>query len=323
MSVQNPVAPGAAQGAAATADLAVVSHYINGQVVEGTSGRVRPTSTTRRWVRSAPRGLCQQGRSRSRGRRGGGRIPGVGRDAAAAPRAHDVPVQRTHRARRRPARARSSRPSTARSSPTRRARCSAASRWSSSPAASRSCSRASSPKRSAPASTAGPCGSRSACARASRRSTFPRWCRCGCSRSRIACGNTFVLKPSENDPSARSARASCSTKPGCPTACSTSSTATKRPSTRCSTTRTSQAVSFVGSTPIAEYIYETRHARHGKRVQALGGAKNHMVVMPDADLDQAVDALDRRRLRLGRRALHGDLGRGRGRRPRPTRWSSG
>ena len=51
-----------------------------------------------------------------------------------------------------------------------------------------------------------------------------------------------------------------------------------------------QAVSFVGSTPVAEYIYTTASA-HGKRVQALGGAKNHMVVMPDADLDQAVDAL--------------------------------
>jgi malonate-semialdehyde dehydrogenase (acetylating)/methylmalonate-semialdehyde dehydrogenase len=51
-----------------------------------------------------------------------------------------------------------------------------------------------------------------------------------------------------------------------------------------------KAVSFVGSTPIANHIYETG-ARHGKRVQALGGAKNHMVVMPDADIDQAVDAL--------------------------------
>jgi len=51
-----------------------------------------------------------------------------------------------------------------------------------------------------------------------------------------------------------------------------------------------KAVSFVGSTPIAQYIYETG-ARHGKRIQALGGAKNHMIVMPDADLDKAVDAL--------------------------------
>ena len=59
---------------------------------------------------------------------------------------------------------------------------------------------------------------------------------------------------------------------------------------RCWSTRTSRPICFVGSTPIANYIYETG-ARHGKRVQALGGAKNHMVVMPDADIDQAVDAL--------------------------------
>jgi malonate-semialdehyde dehydrogenase (acetylating)/methylmalonate-semialdehyde dehydrogenase len=65
------------------------------------------------------------------------------------------------------------------------------------------------------------------------------------------------------------------------------------------------AVSFVGSTPIAKYVYE-RH-RAGKRVQALGGAKNHMVVLPDADLDFAADAAVTARLRLGRRALHGDL----------------
>ena len=76
----------------------------------------------------------------------------------------------------------------------------------------------------------------------------------------------------------------------CPTACSTSCRATRWRSTRCSSTPTSRRVSFVGSTPIAEYIY-ANGARHGKRVQALGGAKNHMVVMPDADLDQAVDAL--------------------------------
>ena len=67
-------------------------------------------------------------------------------------------------------------------------------------------------------------------------------------------------------------------------------TATRKPSTRCSTARTMEAISFVGSTPIAEYIY-ARGTATGKRVQALGGAKNHMVVLPDADLDQTVDAL--------------------------------
>ncbi len=69
---------------------------------------------------------------------------------------------------------------------------------------------------------------------------------------------------------------------------------------------------FVGSTPIARYVYETGTA-HGKRVQALGGAKNHMVVLPDADLDLAADAAVNAGLRLGGRALHGDLGGGRGR----------
>ncbi len=64
---------------------------------------------------------------------------------------------------------------------------------------------------------------------------------------------------------------------------------TRRPSTRCSTHPDVKAVSFVGSTPIAKYVYETGTA-HGKRVQALGGAKNHMLVLPDADLDLAADA---------------------------------
>ena len=74
-----------------------------------------------------------------------------------------------------------------------------------------------------------------------------------------------------------------------------------------------KAVSFVGSTPIARYIYATGTA-NGKRVQALGGAKNHVIIMPDADIDMAVGRADGRGLRLGRRALHGDLGRGPGRR---------
>jgi malonate-semialdehyde dehydrogenase (acetylating)/methylmalonate-semialdehyde dehydrogenase len=82
----------------------------------------------------------------------------------------------------------------------------------------------------------------------------------------------------------------CSSRPACPTACSTWCRATRSRWTRCSVHPDVKAVSFVGSTPIAQYIYETG-ARHGKRVQALGGAKNHMVVMPDADIEQAVDAL--------------------------------
>jgi malonate-semialdehyde dehydrogenase (acetylating) / methylmalonate-semialdehyde dehydrogenase len=69
-----------------------------------------------------------------------------------------------------------------------------------------------------------------------------------------------------------------------------SSRATRRRSARFCTTRRVAAVSCVGSTPIAHYIYRTA-AESGKRVQALGGTKNHMVVMPDADLDQVTDAL--------------------------------
>ena len=106
----------------------------------------------------------------------------------------------------------------------------------------------------------------------------------------IACGNTVVLKPQREGPVApRCCSPSCGPRPGCPTASSTSCTATRRPSTRCSTHPDVKAVSFVGSTPIARYVYETGTA-HGKRVQALGGAKNHMVVLPDADLDLAADA---------------------------------
>ena len=83
---------------------------------------------------------------------------------------------------------------------------------------------------------------------------------------------------------------SCGPRPGCPTACSTSCTATRPPSTLCSTHPDVAAVSFVGSTPIAKYIYEHGTA-NGKRVQALGGAKNHAIVLPDAAIDYASDHL--------------------------------
>ena len=105
----------------------------------------------------------------------------------------------------------------------------------------------------------------------------------------IACGNTFILKPSEKDPSAALFCAELLAEAGCRRACSTSCTATRWRSTRSSTHPGIAAVSFVGSTPIARYIYETG-TRSGKRVQALGGAKNHMVVLPDADIELAADA---------------------------------
>jgi malonate-semialdehyde dehydrogenase (acetylating)/methylmalonate-semialdehyde dehydrogenase len=106
----------------------------------------------------------------------------------------------------------------------------------------------------------------------------------------IACGNTFVLKPSERDPSAPMFVAKLLKEAGLPDGVFTVVNGDKESVDALLEHPAVQAVSFVGSTPIARYIHETA-SRHGKRVQALGGAKNHLVVMPDADMDQAVDAL--------------------------------
>ena len=106
----------------------------------------------------------------------------------------------------------------------------------------------------------------------------------------IACGNTFVLKPSERDPSASLMVAQGLKASGLPDGVFNVVQGDKAAVDALLSHPKVAAVSFVGSTPIARYIHETA-AKHGKRVQALGGAKNHLVVMPDADLDQAVDAL--------------------------------
>jgi len=106
----------------------------------------------------------------------------------------------------------------------------------------------------------------------------------------IACGNTFVLKPSPIDPTPSLFMAELLQKAGLPDGVFNVVQGDKEAVDALLVHPDVKAVSFVGSTPIANYIYETG-AHHGKRVQALGGAKNHMVVMPDADLDQAVDAL--------------------------------
>jgi malonate-semialdehyde dehydrogenase (acetylating)/methylmalonate-semialdehyde dehydrogenase len=106
----------------------------------------------------------------------------------------------------------------------------------------------------------------------------------------IAAGNTFILKPSERDPSAALFMAGLLKEAGLPDGVFNVVQGDKVVVDALLTHPDVKAVSFVGSTPIANYIYETG-AKHGKRVQALGGAKNHMVVMPDADLDKAVDAL--------------------------------
>jgi malonate-semialdehyde dehydrogenase (acetylating) / methylmalonate-semialdehyde dehydrogenase len=106
----------------------------------------------------------------------------------------------------------------------------------------------------------------------------------------LACGNTFVLKPSERDPSAGLRIAELLTEAGLPPGVFNVVNGDKEAVDAILHHPGVAAVSFVGSTAIAQYIYATA-AGSGKRVQALGGAKNHMVVMPDADLDQATDAL--------------------------------
>ncbi|ACB93832.1 CoA-acylating methylmalonate-semialdehyde dehydrogenase [Beijerinckia indica] len=106
----------------------------------------------------------------------------------------------------------------------------------------------------------------------------------------LACGNTFVLKPSERDPSLGVALAQLLREAGLPDGVFNVIHGDKEAVDALLEHEKVEAISFVGSTPIAEYIYQQGTAR-GKRVQALGGAKNHMIVMPDADLDQAVDAL--------------------------------
>jgi malonate-semialdehyde dehydrogenase (acetylating)/methylmalonate-semialdehyde dehydrogenase len=106
----------------------------------------------------------------------------------------------------------------------------------------------------------------------------------------IACGNTFVLKPSERDPSASMLVFELFQEAGFPAGVFNVVHGDKEAVDAILDHPDIKAVSFVGSTPVAEYIY-ARGSAAGKRVQALGGAKNHMIVMPDADMDQAVDAL--------------------------------
>ena len=106
----------------------------------------------------------------------------------------------------------------------------------------------------------------------------------------IACGNTFVLKPSERDPSSTMMLWDLFQEAGLPPGVFNVVHGDKAAVDAILDSPDVAAVSFVGSTPIAEYVYQ-RGSAAGKRVQALGGAKNHMIVMPDADMDQAVDAL--------------------------------
>ena len=106
----------------------------------------------------------------------------------------------------------------------------------------------------------------------------------------IACGNAFILKPSERDPSVPIMLAELMKEAGLPDGVLQVVNGDKEAVDAILDNETIQGVGFVGSTPIAEYIY-SRGCANGKRVQCFGGAKNHMIVMPDADMDQAADAL--------------------------------
>jgi malonate-semialdehyde dehydrogenase (acetylating)/methylmalonate-semialdehyde dehydrogenase len=106
----------------------------------------------------------------------------------------------------------------------------------------------------------------------------------------LACGNSFILKPSERNPSVPMRIAELLVEAGLPAGVLNVVNGDKEAVDTLLTDRRVKAIGFVGSSAIAEYIYATGCA-HGKRVQCFGGAKNHMIVMPDADIDQAVDAL--------------------------------
>ena len=106
----------------------------------------------------------------------------------------------------------------------------------------------------------------------------------------IACGNSFILKPSEKDPSCSIKLAELFSEAGLPDGVFNILNGDKSVVDMILNSNEISSVSFVGSTPVARYIYETS-AKNGKRVQALGGAKNHLVVMPDANLNQAVDGI--------------------------------
>lgn len=119
---------------------------------------------------------------------------------------------------------------------------------------------------------------------------FPMMVPCWMFPVALACGNTFVLKPSERDPSVSLRLAELLKEAGLPDGVFNVVQGDKIAVDALIAHPDVEALSFVGSTPIAEYIY-AEGTRRGKRVQALGGAKNHLVVMPDADLDQVTDAL--------------------------------
>jgi malonate-semialdehyde dehydrogenase (acetylating)/methylmalonate-semialdehyde dehydrogenase len=289
MSVQNPVAPNAAHGAAATADLAVVSHYINGQVVEGTSGRFGDVSN-----------------------------PALGQVARRVAFASKAEVDSAIAA------AAAAFPAWAGSPPLRRARILTRFRELMDRDITRLAQIITSEHGKVLSDAKGemqrgieviefatgipqllkgefteevgtgvdshsvrqPLGVVAGITPFNFPAMVPLWM----FPVALACGNTFVLKPSEKDPSLGLEMAKLLKEAGLPDGVFNVVNGDKEAVDALLDSPTIQAISFVGSTPIAEYVYK-RGTATGKRVQALGGAKNHMVVMPDADLDQTVDAL--------------------------------
>ena len=171
---------------------------------------------------------------------------------------------------------------------------------SSSPATSPTWSRVNSANRFRPGSTLSRCASRSGSSPGSLLSTSRRWSRCGCTRWPSPPATPSSSSPPRRTPPRRCSARSCSRKPACRRGFSTWCTATRWRSTRILEHPDIQAVSFVGSTPIARYIYENG-TKAGKRVQALGGAKNHMVVLARRRHGPGRRCRGFRRLWIGRR----------------------
>ena len=294
--------------AAKSGEIKPISHWIGGRIVEGTSGRSGPVYNPATGEQSAEVDFAsvEEVDRAVAGREGG--LPGVAGALALAPRRDLLPHPRPRRRAPRGPRASCSPPSTARCSPTRWARSRAGIEVDRvllrHPAAAR---RAASRSRPRPASTSTRSASRSASSPGITPFNFPAmvpmWMWAPRTRLRQHVRAEAVGEGSVGvDSHGRAAQA----RPACPTASSTSCTATRSRSTRCSSTPTSRRSR--SSARRRSRSTSTRPAtQHGKRVQALGGAKNHMIVLPDADIDMAADAAVSAALRLGRRALHGDL----------------
>ena len=265
-----------------------LTHWVAGAHVEGTSGRYSEVTDPATGAVTARLALAAAAEMEAAVAAAEGRVPGLAGHLAGP--AHPGAVRGSASCST-PARAswpRSSPPSTARCCPTPSARWPAARRSSSSPAASRTCSRAASPRTPRPGSTCTRSGSRWARSAIISPFNFPAMVPMWFFPIAIAAGNTVVLKPSEKVPSAALWMAELWKEAGLPDGVFNVLNGDKVAVDGLLTHPDIKSVSFVGSTPIARYVYETGTA-HGKRVQALGGAKNHMVVLPDADLDLAAD----------------------------------